>query len=98
MGNPVYRLTLQRTYYDKGFFNLGVDVSGFVRKTSGPATLLLGPNRVPVQVGVNRDANQNGTPRIMGGANVRDWIQRNLREMEVVNVEILDLETYWLRR
>jgi len=98
MSKPVYDLKLHKTYYDKGFFNLGVDVSGFVRKTSGLATLLLGEKRTPVRVTVNREANQNGTPRIMGGVQVRDWIQKNLRELETVHVEILDPETIWLRK
>lgn len=38
---PVYKLTLHKTYYDKGFFNLGVDVDRFVRADSGPVSILL---------------------------------------------------------
>ena len=97
MCNPTYKLKLHKTYYDKGFFNLGVAVSRFVRKTSGPARLLLGAKQIPFEVSVNREANQNGTPRVMGGVKVRDWIQKNLQEMQTVDVEIIDPNTYWLR-
>lgn len=98
MTKPTYELTLRKTYYDKGFFNLGVAVDRFVRKDSGPARLALGESRSAIPVRVNREANLNGTPRIMGGESLRNWLQRNCREGEVVVVEILSPAEYWLRR
>ena len=41
MPNPVYELTLHKTYYDDGFFNLGVGVEGLVRPDNGPVTIEL---------------------------------------------------------
>ena len=80
MSHPKYQLTLHKTYYDKGFFNLGVDVARFVRPESGDGELLLGPSKARFPVTVNREANRNGSPRILGGPSVRDWIQRNKKE------------------
>lgn len=91
MTNPKYQLTLHKTYYDKGFFNLGVDVDRYVRPTSGPAKLLLGSSKTTYPVTVNRDANINGTPRIMGGPSVRDWIQRHHKEKDVVDVVTVEI-------
>ena len=97
MTKPAYELTLHKTYYDKGFFNLGVEVDRFVRKDSGPAVLALGESRSKIPVQVNREANQNGTPRIMGGASLRNWLQRNCRKGEIVTVEISSPAEMWLR-
>jgi hypothetical protein len=49
----------------------------------------LGNPKVQIQGNVNRDANQNGTPRIMGGAELRNWFQRNYSQLDKVNVLIL---------
>ena len=86
---PSYRLTLHKTYYDQGFFNLGVDVDRFVRTDNGPISICLGNPKVQIQGNVNRDANQNGTPRIMGGAELSNWFQRNYSQLDKVNVLIL---------
>ena len=88
MTKPSYKLTLHKTYYDKGFFNLGVSVERFVRKDSGPAKVLLGGSARTLDVTVNRDANQNGTPRIMGGSELRNWLQKNFDLGDTVDIVI----------
>lgn len=88
MDKPTYKLTLHKTYYDKGFFNLGVSVDRFVRKDSGPAKLVLAGSSRTLTVTVNRDANQNGTPRVMGGAELRNWIQRNFEQGDTIDIVI----------
>lgn len=98
MTKSAYPLTLHKTYYNQGFFNLGVSVSGYVRPSSGPAVLNAGAAKTRFSVHVNREANANGTPRIMGGAEFRNWIQRNCSEMEVVDVEIISPGEFWLRK
>lgn len=98
MTTPVYALTLRKSYYDQGFFNFGVEVNRFVRRDSGPAVLLLGASKVRLDVKVNREANQNGTPRVFGGAELRNWLQRNFRGGDKVMVHILGPSEYWLIR
>ena len=36
---PIFELTLQRTYYEKGFFNVTTDFDRFVRSKESPARL-----------------------------------------------------------
>ena len=93
---PVYTLTLHKTYYAKGFFNLGVDVERYVRKDSGTAVLFLGNSKTRIEASVDRNANQNGTPRILGGAELRNWLQRNCKLGDRVNIHILKPAELWL--
>ena len=95
---PIYKLTLRKSYYDKGFFNLGVDVERFVRPDSGPVTLRLGGSEEEIEGRVNREANQNGTPRISGGVKLRDWFQGHFKLEDVVDVFVTDLDELWLKR
>ena len=85
---PTYDLTLGKTYYENGFFNLGVAVDRFIRPDNGNITLYLGSNRQKIVGKVNRDANQNGTPRIFGGAVLRDWFFKNYQMGDTVNIFI----------
>lgn len=96
MAVPTYRLTLHKTYYLMGFFNLGVEVDRFVQAASGRAVLICGESRERFDVQVNRDANPNGTPRIMGGIEVRNWIQQHFKQGQVVEVRILAPDQFWL--
>lgn len=87
--NPIYNLTLHKTYYEKGLFNLGVSVNRYVRPTSGPIKITLGRTNQIIEGQVNRDANPNGTPRVSGGNELRDWFINNYSLKDQVNIEIL---------
>ncbi|MYC08034.1 MAG: hypothetical protein F4X57_12830 [Chloroflexi bacterium] len=79
-------LTLHKTYYNQGFWNIPVDLDRYVRKDEGPITLVLGQTGREVQAFVNRSANQNGTARIMGGSALRKWFRQNCDVMDDVPV------------
>ena len=64
----VFNLKLQETYFKQGFFNVIVDFDRFVRAEEGPIWLRLGRNGREIQASINRHANNNGTARIIGGA------------------------------
>lgn len=89
MPKPTYNLTLHETYYEKGFFNLGVSVDRYIRETSGPITITLGKSNRTLNGTVNREANQNGTPRIFGGSELRDWFFNNYSLKDEVEVVIV---------
>ena len=38
---PIFKLTLQKTYFKQGFFNVIVDYDRYVRKANGPVRLRL---------------------------------------------------------
>ena len=79
-------LTLHKTYYNQGFWNVPVDLDRYVREDEGPITLVLGRGGREVQAFVNRSANQNGTARIMGRSALRSWFQQNYAVMDNVSV------------
>ena len=74
-GHPTYRLTLHKSYYNKGFFNIPVAFDGYIRDSDGPVTLVLGEQELETQV--TRRANMNGTARLKARARLRDWFQQN---------------------
>jgi len=86
---PTYELTLHKTYYEKGFFNLGVSVDKYVRPESGGVKLILGPSKRTLVGKVDREANQNGTPRIHGGIELRNWFFKNFKMKDKVKITIL---------
>lgn len=86
---PTYDLTLHKTYYEKGFFNLGVSVDKYVRPQSGEVKLLLGPSKRTLIGRVDREANLNGTPRIHGGPELRNWFFKNFKLKDEVVITIL---------
>ena len=92
-----FRLTLQKTYHDKGSFNVAVDCERFVRKTAGPVHLQLGTGRPFIQATVNRTANAKGTARIMGGVALRDWFFKNFEPMDVVSVDLTSMNVTILK-
>lgn len=93
---PCYRLKLHKTYYDKGFFNLGREVDRFITQTDGAMQICLGKGQTEIQGRVSRKANLNGTPRIFGGAELRNWIQQHYELDAVVEVVILGPSRLWL--
>lgn len=95
---PVYKLTLHKTYYDKGFFNLGIDVERFVRSDSGPIAILLGDSKARIEGRVDRTANVNGTPRVFGGVELQNWFQRSYDLKDVIDVCIMSPDEIWIKR
>lgn len=95
---PTYRLILGNTYYTKGFFNLGVDIERHLTYDEGPMKIFVGDEKQQISGRITRKANQNGTPRIYGGAELRDWFQTNCRKGQLVNVVILAPKQIWIKR
>ena len=94
---PKYKLILGNTYYSKGFFNLGVDVERHLTYDEGPFTILVGDEQRQITGRISREANENGTPRIYGGAELRDWFQENFRKGQQVDVSITSPNQVWIK-
>lgn len=84
----LFKLKLQKTYFQQGFFNVTVDFDRFVRSSEGPVQLRLGRNGLAIQGTINRRANQNATARIRGGPKLRDWFMSNFEVMDTVVVDL----------
>ena len=96
MKYPKYELILHKTYYEKGFFNLGVDVDAYIQPQNGLIYILLGESKKEISGHLSRDANLNSTPRIYGGNELKSWIQNNFNLKDLVLVHILAPDTVWI--
>lgn len=86
MSRPVFQLVLHPTYYNNGFFNVLREFDRYVRRDEGPVTLVLGNRFQEIGARVDRNANRNGTARIIGNAPLLRWFQREYHEKDVVPV------------
>jgi len=84
-----FTFTLQPTYYKTGFFNIGVADEKYLGADSEMIELFLGDRSQPVLGTINRRANSNGTPRIMGGTELRNWFNENAAVMDNILVGVL---------
>lgn len=80
--------TLQPTYYRTGFFNVGVADQGPIGVDGETIDIFLGADAKPISGTINRRANRNGTPRILGGAALRDWFQQIATPHRLMTVEV----------
>lgn len=87
-----FPLTLQETYYRTGFFNVGVPYSNHFAGDQADITIYCGAEKLVVHAKINRTANTNGTPRIMGGVPLREWFQKR-KPMDIVAVTVLSPNT-----
>lgn len=85
-----FEVILSPTYYNQGFFNVRKKYSDRLGKDKDPIKILLGhePNRFIPGV-IDRHANNNGSPRILGRKPFKEWIKKNFNQGDVFVVEIL---------
>lgn len=84
-----FRFILQPTYLRSGFFNVGVAAQKYLGADGEMIEIFLGNARQPILGTINRRANTNGTPRVMGGTALRDWFKSQAREMEAIAIQVL---------
>ncbi len=84
-----FKFRLQQTYYGRGFFNVGVESQKFIGADGETIELFLGGELQPTLGTINRRANANGTPRIIGGTALRDWFTANASVMDNIDVIVL---------
>ncbi len=87
MSKTTFIVTVGKTYYRQGFFNVPVDFSQYFGGHGQLIDLEVGAHFV-IHAKINRTVNVNDTPRIMGGAALRDWFHSKLRQGEIVEVNV----------
>lgn len=92
-----FTFTLQPTYYRTGFFNVSVTAEKYFGADGETIELFLGSESQPILGTINRRANTNGTPRIMGGTGLRNWFNANTAVMGCIAVDILSPTSVRLR-
>jgi hypothetical protein len=70
-----FELILEKTYWDKGCFNVRVPYDHLIGADREDIAIQLADAHHTIQGVINRRANQNGTARIMGKSALRDWFQ-----------------------
>jgi hypothetical protein len=81
---------LGQAYYNQGFFNVVREYSDLFGADNSGIEIQLGKNADTVIQGyINRTANKNGTPRIMGGKEFRNWIKSNFNFNDTMKVDVL---------
>ena len=93
----VLAFILQRTYFRTGFFNVGVDGSNRFGANGARIEIYRGSEVMPIIGYINRTANSNGTPRIMGGVGLRDWFQQVASIGDRMQVEVMSPESIRIR-
>jgi len=81
-----FDFTLQKTYFDKGFINVGVKGSEHLGQHGDLVTLFLGNEHFVVTSKINRTANLNHSVRVIGNnAIIANWFQKNFKEGQKVS-------------
>ena len=93
-----FAFTLQMTYYQTGFFNVGVADEKWFGADGEQIELFLGNKKDPMLGTINRRANANGTPRIMGGVGLRDWFASAAEMMCLLIVEVRSPTSIHIKR
>jgi len=81
-----FTVQIGEAYFSQGFFNVPVAHSDKFDRDGAAIRIYAGKNRTPVTGRINRRANNNNTPRIMGGTHLRDWIQANVGKGRLLKV------------
>ena len=85
---PSFIVTMGKTYFRQGFFNVPVDHERYFAGDGAIAAIYLPGVISPVHGKLNRSANGNHTPRVIGGVKLRDWLQRHVRAGAQIRVVI----------
>jgi hypothetical protein len=95
--SATFTFILQKTYLRMGFFNVGVDAQHRIGAEGDTIELFLGDATQPTLGTINRRANTNATPRIMGGTPLRRWFETEGLEMGRIEVGVLSPTSIRLR-
>lgn len=87
--HPVFKLHLHKTYYNQGFFNVTVDFDRYFGSDNENIEINIRETSQNITGYINRTANTNGTPRIMGGKELKEWFQTNFNIDDLIHVHIL---------
>ena len=85
---PAFAVTVGRTYFRQGFFNVPIAHEHRFPADGGVVEIRLPERDTLLRATVNRRANTNGTPRIMGGTGLRDWFRQATRVGGSVRVRV----------
>jgi hypothetical protein len=83
-----FTIVLGQTYFNQGFFNVPINYTENFAENNSKIEILVGDTTHAIEGYINRQANKNGTPRIMGGVGLKNWIQNNFKEDDILKIQI----------
>jgi hypothetical protein len=81
-----FELQLGTAYYNQGFFNVPVKYQEFFGSDGEEIEIYLGDLESSVVGYINRTANRNATPRIMGGKEMKYWVMDSFKQGDYIKV------------
>lgn len=91
-----YHFNMAPTYWKRGFFNVPVSSSNEFSHDGDNLTIVNSDGTVMLTAIINRTANKSQSPRIMGGAGLRDFFQENYKIDDIVSFRMLSKNTLQL--
>lgn len=82
-----FEVTLGKTYYNKGFFNVPVRYTKSIDKRIKKIKLIL-KNGEEIEARISRTDNLNGTPRIRGNNKLKLYFKNNFKQGDKLDVII----------
>jgi hypothetical protein len=95
---PTYEITLGTAYWGHGYFNVDRSHDRYLGEHGSRVEIELGDSKNQIFGRVDRNAQRNGTPRIVGNAPLKSWIQDNFEYGDQLMIEFLSPNTIRLRR
>ncbi len=87
---PTFDVTLGKTYYHQGFFNVPIKFSGLFPEHGTQITIYCGDSRTLIRATVDRRANQsNQAPRIYGRASLANWFRLYKQLDETAKIRVV---------
>jgi hypothetical protein len=94
-----FTILLGRAYYKSGFFNIKQKYSDLFGVDNDKISIQLGEKSEDIIEGyINRSANPNKAPRIMGGISLTNWIKDNFEEGDNMKISVLSPNSIQLYR
>ena len=86
-------------YYNQGFFNVSKAHNEKFGIDKSLIKIQIGENpEDTIQGYINRTANSNGTPRIMGGKVLTEWIKKHYKQGDLMKIDILSNDSIKLNK
>lgn len=90
---PTFVVTIGKTYYNQGFFNVPVDYARYFDSHGVALEISITGKSIVIDAKINRTVNATDSPRIMGGVALRDWFHSKLRQGDDLKVVVLSPNT-----
>ena len=93
-----FPLTLEAAYYKQGFFNARVEFDRHIHADEVAVEIRVPDAGRVVKGKINRTAQNNGTARLMGGAELQDRFTSTFEEGETIELHIISPTVLELRK